>query len=130
MLKTVKTVILIDDDPDDLEILKDAISSLQPDAHCISFALPVEAVRVVSEELVVIPDYFFIDINMPGMTGDECLNLLRQKKEFRNSVMTILSTSIPPAVSRTLKNLGADYTFEKPSTISDYSKIVSQVLQL
>lgn len=66
-------VVLIDDGHDDLEIVKEVILSVQPNSYCISFTCPIEAIKVVSEELVVVPDYFFIDINMPGMTGDKCL---------------------------------------------------------
>jgi CheY-like chemotaxis protein len=123
-----KTVVLIDDDQDDLEILKDVIHSLDPSIHCISFIYPMEAVRVVCEELIVVPDYFFIDINMPGMTGDKCLRVLRAKNEFKHSVISILSTSVQPEMSETLRVLGANHTFQKPTSINSYTTIVERVL--
>jgi CheY-like chemotaxis protein len=124
-----KTIVLIDDDQDDLDVLKEAIAAVEPSSHCISFIYPTEAIRVVSEDLVVVPDFFFIDINMPGMTGDKCVSALRQQKQFTNSIITVLSTSIPTEVSEALKSLGADYTFRKPSDISSYNTILEAVFK-
>jgi DNA-binding NtrC family response regulator len=124
-----KTIILIDDDQDDLDVLKEAITAFEPGSHCISFIYPEEAVRVVCDELVIVPDYFFIDINMPGMTGDKCLSELRKVEQFKSSVITVLSTFIPTEVSEVLKQLGADYTFQKPSDIGSYSGIIEKVLK-
>jgi DNA-binding NtrC family response regulator len=124
-----KTIVLIDDDRDDLDLLKETIIALQPSAHCISFIYATEAMRVVCEDLVVVPDYFFIDINMPGMTGDKCISILRARNEFKNSVITVLSTSIPKDVSEVLKNLGADYTYQKPSNLHSYKTIIETVLK-
>jgi CheY-like chemotaxis protein len=122
-----KTVVLIDDDQDDLEILKETISSIDPSLHCISFIYPAEAIRVISSELVVIPDYVFTDINMPGMTGDECVKELRSMKEFDNTVITVLSTTMQNDVADQLRKIGANYTFQKPAKISAYNDILSRI---
>jgi CheY-like chemotaxis protein len=125
-----KTAILIDDDPDDLAILKEVISSIDPTVVCISFIYPDEAVRVLlSKELVIIPDMIFIDINMPGITGDKCLKALRKDRMFDKVFIAMYSTSMPDTVSEALKQLGANYTFEKPVRMAKYNEIITFILE-
>jgi CheY-like chemotaxis protein len=77
-----KTAILIDDDQDDLDFMKDALENIDRSLHCLMFTNPNEAIRVISDELLVRPDFVFTDINMPGMTGDKCVSELRKRKDL------------------------------------------------
>jgi CheY-like chemotaxis protein len=124
-----KTAVLIDDDQDDLEILKERIAAVDPALLCISFVYPQEAIRVISGELIVTPDYVFTDINMPGMTGDQCVKELRKLKDFDKTVITVFSTSMKDDVARSLKDMGANHTFQKPYKMSDYHDILCGILQ-
>lgn len=125
-----RTIILIDDDPDDLDIIKQAIASVDQNLLCISFIYSHEALRVLlGKELVVMPDLILIDINMPGITGDKCLKSLRDDQFFDDVFIAMYSTSMPDTVSEALKQLGADYTFEKPVRISAYAKIIAHIVE-
>ena len=124
-----KTVIVIDDDQDDLDIMKQALKNLDDSLLCLSFIYPEEALRVLlSNELVVLPDYIFIDINMPRITGDKCLKMIRSKKELDRIVVTLYSTSMPDAVAEVLKSSGADFVFEKPVRLKAYSDILRNII--
>ena len=124
-----KTVIIIDDDQDDLDIMKQAIKSVDPDLLCISFIYAEEALRLLlSKELVVLPDFIFIDINMPGITGDKCLKALRSRVEFDEIAIALYSTSMPETVAEALKTAGADFVFEKPVRLKTYSEILKKIL--
>lgn len=125
-----RTVILIDDDPDDLDIIKQTISSVDSSLVCISFIYPDEALHVLlSQELVVVPDLIFIDINMPGITGDKCLKALRSSRLFDDVFIAMYSTSMPETVSDALKQLGANTTFEKPVRMAKYTEIIEKILE-
>lgn len=66
------------------------------------------------QELVILPDYVFIDINMPGITGDMIINVLRRlekQKEFDKIIITLYSTSMPHTVAEALKIDGANFVF-------------------
>ncbi|MGC1243682.1 MAG: response regulator [Chryseosolibacter sp.] len=124
-----KTVVIIDDDQDDLDIMKQAIISVDPAFLCVSFIYPEEALRVLlSKEFVVMPDFIFIDINMPGITGDKCLVALRNHREFDDIAISLYSTSMPEAVAEALKSAGADFVFEKPVRLKAYADILSDIL--
>jgi CheY-like chemotaxis protein len=123
-----KTVVLIDDDQDDLDILKDVIDDIDPTIHCLCFLHPVEAIRIISHELPQKPDFIFTDINMPGMSGDRCVKELRNQDAFDQTVITVLSTSMPYHVAEQLKSLGANHTFQKPVHVDSYKSILKTIL--
>jgi CheY-like chemotaxis protein len=122
-----KTVILIDDDQDDLDLMRETIKEMDRSILCISFIYPEEALRVVTDELIFAPNYIFIDINMPVITGDKLLREFRKVLSLNSSVITMFSTSMPQPVSQALIDSGASYTFEKPNNISDLRKILTRV---
>lgn len=124
-----KTVVLIDDDQDDLDILKETLTSIDPSLSCISFIYPVEAIKVVTRELIVTPDYIFTDINMPVLTGDQCVREFRKYEEFNDTIITVLSTTMRPEVSDALKKLGANFTFKKPNSIFEYKQLLLPVFK-
>lgn len=124
-----RTVILIDDDQEDLDIMKQAIEEVDSSLLCLSFIYPEEALRVLlGKQLVVLPDYVFIDINMPGITGDKCLKALRRQNEFNDLVIALYSTSMPETVAEALKADGADFVFKKPVRIKGYVDILRNII--
>jgi CheY-like chemotaxis protein len=72
-----KTVFLIDDDPEDLQFMRDALNRVDSSILCVSFVYPDEAIKLLTKELIVLPDYIFLDMNMPKITGEDCLRHLR-----------------------------------------------------
>lgn len=124
-----KTVILIDDDQDDLDIMKQAIEAVDSSLSCLCFIYPEEALRVLlGEEWLLLPDFVFIDINMPGISGDKCLKALRQRSDFDNIVITLYSTSMPDTVAEALKAAGADFVFEKPVRMKGYVDVLNNII--
>ena len=124
-----RTVVIIDDDQDDLEIMKLTIQSIDPGIFCLCFIYPEEALRVIlGKEFVVTPDFIFIDINMPGLSGDKCLKAIRADNSVAKTVITMYSTSMPETVAEALKTNGANHVFEKPVKLKAYAEILSRIL--
>lgn len=123
------SVVVIDDDQDDLEIMEQVIEGLDADIHCKLYAYPQEAVNALltlPESLR--PGYIFIDINMPGLTGDKCLQILRSQEAFAQVQIIMYSTSMPDQTAKQLRASGANFVFEKPVRIKDYSDILGTIL--
>jgi CheY-like chemotaxis protein len=123
-----KTIVIIDDDSDDLDIMKEALGQVDPSLLCISFVYPDEAIRLLGKELILLPDYIFIDINIPRISGQECLSYLREIKEFDNIPIIMYSTSMPSQVSQVLMKKGANFTFQKPFEFKDYITILERII--
>jgi CheY-like chemotaxis protein len=122
-----KTAILIDDDPDDLDLLKEAIMNVDTSILSITFQNPEEALKVITQELIVLPHYIFIDINMPGITGDKVLKALRELRDFDSVSIIVLSTSMSLSEAQRYKNDGASFTFQKPVIFDQYFKILRTI---
>jgi CheY-like chemotaxis protein len=122
-----RTAFLIDDDSDDLEFMRDALRRLDPSIQYMSFVYPEEAINLL-KELIVLPDYIFIDINMPKINGEDCLRLLRADQKFKTTPIILCSTSMPDDVSQKLLRAGANFTFAKPNTESGYNSLLEGVL--
>jgi CheY-like chemotaxis protein len=117
--------VLIDDDDDDLSLLKDSIKEMTEPIECLTFSDPIEAMSFLGTSTV--PDFIFLDINMPMMNGIECLQLLRAQRKFDATLITVLSTSMPDDVVESLTQQRADFTFAKPHIFAEYDRILKEV---
>ena len=123
-----KTVVIIDDDPDDLDVMKEALLQVDSSIHCICFIYPEEALRLLGKELILLPDFIFVDINMVKLSGDFCLRELRKLPEFAETPIIMCSTSMPEQVAGALLRDGATHTFQKPFVIKEYIRILEGIL--
>jgi CheY-like chemotaxis protein len=123
----VFTAVLVDNDVDDLELLKRQIDKHHANIRCICFDDPVDALRAITEEFIVAPDYIVTDVNMPKMNGDELVAELRKRPEFNHTVICVLSTHMPGDSVQKMKKIGADYAFQKPTEFILYKGILAEV---
>jgi CheY-like chemotaxis protein len=125
------TIVLIDDDSDDIELMQEAIAEVAPLAICIPFTNPIKAVESLSAKRhSFIPDQIIIDHNMPEMTGLECVKVLRMFKEFGSTSIAAFSTSMNDRDSKLFKSAGANFAFQKPASIREYAILLRSVLNL
>jgi CheY-like chemotaxis protein len=123
----MKTAVLIDDDRDDLEFLEEAIKQVDNSVRCISYLFCDDALNKILTNSSGVPNYIFIDMNMPRLDGTECLRELRREPKLKNVPIAILSTSMPSPVARTLRENGATFTFQKPIRFEDYQEILKPI---
>ncbi len=112
--------VVIDDDQDDLDLLKRVFQKHFPDIHTIYFTDPVEALHAITQELVFVPDYIITDINMPKLTGDALIVELRQRPELDQTIICVLSTHMPEEKVKSVKRAGAHHAFQKPAQYQQY----------
>lgn len=124
----MKNIFLIDDDSDDLELLRDAIAAFYGQTNCASFVDPDAALKSILSNIETPPDIVFIDINMPKLTGDMCLQILRKELALDQVVIVMISTSMDSENQVFLLRQGADFAFKKPYKIEEYRQVVLQVL--
>jgi CheY-like chemotaxis protein len=125
----MKIIIVIDDDADDLELMKDAIAEVDSSLVCISFIYADEALQLLAKGQIIQPDYIFVDINMPRLDGPTFLKTLRGQSEYENTPVIMYSTHLPPEDSQKLLNAGASLTFQKPNTFAEYVVILNNILK-
>ena len=123
------TILLVDDDPDDLFILSDAFRTLDNTCEIIE-AYDGDAAWLLLEELGkrnVVPDLIVLDINMPVLDGRELLKLLKTDDGFKGIPVVMYTTS-----SNVFDRLHCEqYQVElisKPSTLESILQAVGQML--
>ncbi|MEP7263903.1 MAG: response regulator [Bacteroidota bacterium] len=121
------TVFLIDDDTDDQEIFGLALNSTNQLVDCVFANDGLDALQKL-ESTDFIPDFIFIDINMPRMNGQQCLSEIRKIDRFKNTPVYMYSTSIDPITASENKSMGATDFIVKPADIKVLTEILSKIL--
>jgi response regulator RpfG family c-di-GMP phosphodiesterase len=127
-LKTMRTLILIDNNQDDLQFMKEAISSVDPHVQSLSFIYADEAMKALRHDLVVKPDTIFINVNMPAKSGLKCFLELRNNDIFNDVPIIVYAPRITSEIVESLKDSGATMTFEKPNTIRGWKETMNGIL--
>src|ERR1017187_6577510 len=86
------TCFLIDDDVDDRTIFQLALNAFDSSIELVTASNGVEALEKINSPDLFLPDYIFLDLNMPYMSGKECLIRLRDIKRLKNVPILIYST--------------------------------------
>lgn len=119
--------LLVDDDQDDQEFFQLAINEIARDLECDFYSNPVDAISALSKGITK-PDIIFLDLNMPLMTGIQCMIELKKIDLVTRTPIIIYSTSSDPRFySEALMNGAKDYVI-KPNKISDLIKLLKTVL--
>ncbi len=92
-MKKTSLIFLVDDDPDDLMLFKDAINEIDNSIRIITAANGVDALAKLKEGISPEPDYIFIDLNMPLMNGIQCLQEIKKLPAISGIPVIIYSTS-------------------------------------
>jgi CheY-like chemotaxis protein len=112
------SILYVDDDVDDQDIFCEAIRSINPRIVCHLAKDGIQALQLL-EELVLLPDFIFLDLNMPLFNGKEFLIELRRSKKFRDISVVMYSTSTNPKDAADCKKLGAIDFIIKPTTFKE-----------
>ena len=112
-------IFLAEDDPEDIEFFTDIVTEISPNIK-ISVAKNGVQLMGLFESEEQLPDFIFLDLNMPIKTGFECLNEIRSFEKWNFIKIVILSTSSHPAQVEELYKMGADLYLKKPT---DYNKL-------
>jgi CheY-like chemotaxis protein len=111
------TVLFVDDDIDDREFFMDALSYVNPEIKC-ALAKDCDDAIAQLEKGAELPDYIFLDINMPSLDGKGCLCTIKNFDRFKNIRVVMYSNSSDPQLMDAYKKLGATYFLVKPPTFT------------
>ena len=109
-------ILLADDDPDDREMIRDALDSLGHE-KLICFTQNGQEVLELLEKQSDVNDalcLIVLDLNMPKLNGTETLRRLKSDSRFKNTPVIIFSTSINSLEREKCMLLGAHSYITKP----------------
>jgi DNA-binding response OmpR family regulator len=123
-----KTIIVIDDDPDDTDLILTAVEEIDPSVNCLAFNYCDQAIAYLKDSNNKTPDFIILDMNMPRMSGKECLVKIRSMEHNATVPVIINSTTIIPKDKVELKTLGASFIFTKTNQFEKLVQILSFIL--
>ncbi|MDR7210319.1 response regulator [Flavobacterium piscis] len=124
-------ILLTDDDEDDREFFADAIVDLQLNFPVEFCKNGLELLNRLYDKDLDIPDIIFLDLNMPGMSGFETLQQIREDIRFKNiPVIAIYSTSATSDSIKSTFGLGANAYLVKPVSFEDLKKLLRKVIEM
>lgn len=123
----VKKILLVDDDLDDRELFVEAFSFIHQRSQVSTLEGSDRLIEYL-KNLAVLPDFLFLDLNMPRKGGKECLKEIQQHEDLKQIKVAIYSTSLNPRdVAETFVN-GAFCFIQKPSSFSNLKQLLQKVL--
>jgi len=108
-----KKILAVDDDPTNLEIIKEALSE-RFDLRTASTG--AEALEIAPE---FVPDLILLDIMMPGINGYEVCQRLREDPDFKSTPIIMLTAKTKTEEKIEGMKAGADDYITKPFEIED-----------
>jgi CheY-like chemotaxis protein len=122
------TILLVDDDEDDRKLFIEATKEVDSTITCYSASDGTEALAYLRDDRNEVPDFIFLDLRMPGLSGEECLMEIKLEPRMANVPVIVYTTSRDVRESVRLKQLGAAHFASKPVSPEDVFYMVSFVL--
>ena len=126
-MKSPKLILAVDDDPDDRALFKEAVAEIDSAIRCVLAQDGFEALEFLNTT-TLLPDFIFLDLNMPRMNGKECLIKIKEIKKIASIPVIMHSTSKSTKDESEFLNLGASLFLEKSCDFQDICTIISNVI--
>ena len=72
------TILLVDDDADDRKLFFEVAKEVDDTILCIPASSGEAALLYLRDQANPLPDYIFLDLNMPMINGKQCLKQIRK----------------------------------------------------
>ena len=108
-MNLTKRIMLIDDDPDDQLLFRDAVNTVRPDLQCELVSSCSEAFKQLE---AATPDLIFMDLNMPVMNGFDAaieIRKIRDPKKANTPIIALTASALFDIKERVFSSGMNDY---------------------
>lgn len=121
------TLFYVDDDDDDLGFFEEAVQTLGHEVHLFNLAdKMIEALNNPPPS----PSMVFLDLNMPGKSGFEIINEIRQSEMCKDLPIVVYSTAADFGTIKKCREHGANLYITKPTSMSALQRALKHVLAI
>ena len=124
-------ILLVEDDPGDVDLMKESFKESKTLVDINVVANGVEAMAYLRKEGVYSnvnrPSIIFLDLNLPKKDGREVLQDIRSDKNLKEIPIVILSTSDAESDIMESYGLGANCFVTKPAGFGQFKKVVNEI---
>ena len=122
-------ILYIDDDTDDLQMLQDAVQSVDKNFHLVEATNGIQGLSRLNKMKMAgeLPCLIVLDINMPGMNGKETFKHIKSDDELTGIPVVIFSTSSNEKDRSFFQGDNVEYIM-KPVNFSYLVKVAQRLL--
>jgi len=124
-----RTILLVDDDPNAVELFITALHGFDPDIKCYIADNGVDALKLLQSKSLTLPDLIFLDLKMPIMNGFECLEEMKEDDRLKDIPVIICTTSGDEHDKAKSVILGAHYFLHKDRIFQKFRDNLKSILQ-
>lgn len=122
-----KTYYIIDDDIEDQQFLAEALIENDQSSQCFTAPNGEEAIDNLKKAIIPLPDAIFLDLNMPRLTGKQCLAELKRIASLQHIPVIMYSTSSNKKEIQETFEMGAFSYLIKKSSFQELRKELSLI---
>jgi len=126
----ITKILLVDDDADDRFIFEEALKTLDLEIRFDYSSNGLKALEFINDPNQINPETIFMDLNMPIMSGKDCLLHLRANENIEDINIVIYSTSFDSKTIDFLFENGANYYIRKPGDFKALKEIIQKTIKL
>lgn len=128
MTRQINRVFYTDDDEDDHLVFSIALKEVNPAAQLHSFYNCSEIIDYLKDENMPLPDIIFLDQNMPGNSGNECLAEIKRLARLERIPIVMYTTGGNPKLVGNALELGAYKYVIKPTYHGEIKQNLSSII--
>jgi CheY-like chemotaxis protein len=125
-----KLVFIVDDDPDDRQIILDAFLENNSEIDYAFIESAEQLLDNLNGDVSNHPNLILLDLNMPGILGLQALKEIRGNKIFSQIPIIVLTTSTLIKDRKSSYELGASCFLTKPDAYASLVEIVDAIVKL
>ena len=123
----INTVLLAEDDEDDVHLFKTVLAELNQDI-LVTVTTDGNLLMAFLNQASTLPEMIFLDLNMPYKNGFECLSEIRGNEKWNSIKIFVLSTSTRPQHIEDSYKGGADLYLAKPTSYTQFKNMIEKCL--
>jgi CheY-like chemotaxis protein len=122
-----KLIYLVDDDEDDILLMKDALKNVMEDVDIVELSDGLSLLERLEKSEPQQPALILMDMNMPRVNGLEALHLIKTNPKTQHIPLVMVSTSASPQHISEAYQHGVNAFITKPVSINDYELMACTV---
>ena len=130
-MKRKHCIVIVDDDADDREIIRDAFVSSIEEQDYIFMENGDRLLEYLEQETeAAIPSLIMLDLNMPGKDGRETLKEIKTNDKYQHIPTIVFTTSSSYRDKQTVYDMGANCFITKPDTFNKLVDLTNCISKL
>ena len=121
-------ILYVDDDSEDIELFLEALQNVDRSIR-FSYALSANDALKKLNNFLARPDAIFVDYNLGGVDGYQCVRQIREREELKGVPVIVLSGNLSSSLVDEFNKLGVYHFLSKRALLADMEDALKVILE-